>query len=209
MNAAIELMNLQVEQLQHDELAHKDILCLPIQTRIKHMVLHFSKYVGRFIEARQLQSHELLISTLVDTWIIVLASANMLNIRLPEKLNLDVRENENLNSLGEVFANVPFIPTSDPFDLILFELGKTTGRMAKACESLDHMERFSSRESLEEGVVEIARLAMLVSAILKINISLLVSSRWKEIERKSIFYRPQKDGCTVEDIYLASHPKLV
>ena len=209
MNASIELMNLQTEQLHHDEFAHKDILCLPIQTRIKHMVLHFSKYVGRLIEAREVQSHELLISTLVDTWIIVLASANMLNIRLSDKLNLDLHGHESLNSIGEVFASLHSASTSDPFDLTLFELGKITGKMAKACESLDHMEKFASREALEQGVLEIARLSLAVSTILKINVSLLVSSRWKEVERKSIFYRPQKDGRSTEDIYLASRISLI
>jgi hypothetical protein len=206
MTAATELTNLQVEQLQHDEFAHKDILCLPIQTRIKHMVLHFSKYVGKLVEARQLQSHELLVSTIVDTWIIVLASANMLNLKLSERLNSEDRAYQNLNSLGQTFVHC--IASSDPFDLALFELGKITGRMAKACESLDHMEGFSSRESLEEGVLEIARLSLAVSALLQINLLPFVSHRWKQVERKSIFYQDGKESSPVKDIFIASRTKL-
>lgn len=208
MNAANELMNFQIAQLKHDELAHKDILCLPIQARIKHMVLHFSKYVGKLVEARQLQSHELLVSTLVDTWVIVLASANMLNLRLSEKLNSEDCTFYSLHSLGQTFASSDFINSSNPYELALFELGKITGRMAKACESLDHMEQFASRESLEQGVLAVARLTLALSALLSINLPLLVSHRWKEVERKSIFYRAEEEPSSIKDIFIISRTKL-
>lgn len=191
MSVENELLKLQKAQLHHDELAHKDILCLPVQTRIKHMVLHFAKYTGHLVEARQLQSHELLVSTIIDTWIIVLASANILNLRLSEKLNPEGCTYQNLHSLGQAFADSHFISPNDVYDLSLFELGKITGRMAKACESLDHMERFASRESLEEGVIGIARLLLAVSALLRINLLPLVSRRWIEVERKLIFHQPE------------------
>lgn len=208
MSAATELTKFQLEQLQHDEFAHKDILCLPIQTRIKHMVLHFSKYVGKLVEARELQSREMLVSTIVDTWIIVLASANMLNLKLSERLNSEDRTYQNLNSLGQTFVDSHCIASSDPFDLALFELGKSTGKMAKACESLDHMEGFSSRESLEEGVLEIARLSLAVSARLQINLLPFVSHRWRQVERKSIFYKEGKESSPVKEILIASRTKL-
>ncbi len=209
MSVENELLILQKKQLHHDELAHKDILCLPVQARIKHMVLHFAKYTGHLVEARQLQSHELLVSTVVDTWIIVLATANMLNLRLSEKLKPEGSTYQNLHSLGQAFADSQCISPNDAYDLSLFELGKITGRMAKACESLDHMERFASRESLEEGVIGIARLLLAVSALLRINILPLVSRRWIEVERKSIFHQPEEDeNSSRKDLFIASRTKL-
>lgn len=208
MSADTELMKFQIEQLRHDELAHKDILCLPVQTRIKHMVLHFAKYVGKLVEARQLESHDLLASTLVDTWVIVLASANMLNIRLSEKLNPEDIPYQNLQSIGQAFAGSQFISSKDPFDLALFELGKSTGRMAKACESLDHMEKFPFREAVEQGVLEIARLTLAISATLGINLYHLVSLRWKEVERKSIFFKTSEEHVSAKDL-LAAYPTRI
>lgn len=203
MSVENELLKLQKGQLRHDELAHKDILCLPVQMRIKHMVLHFAKYTGHLVEARQLQSHELLVSTILDTWIIMLASANMLNLRLSEKLNPEGGcAYQHLDSLGQAFADSHFISPNDVYDVSLFELGKITGRMAKACESLDHMEGFASRESLEEGVIAIARLLLGVSALLKINVQPLISYRWIEVERKSIFHQPEDDGSIHKDIFI-------
>lgn len=192
MSTADELTVFQEDQLRHDELVHKDILCLPIQTRIKHMVLHFSKYVGHFAEARETLNKELLTATIVDSWIIVLACANMLNLRLSEKLQYEKGKYEDLHSLGQVLISSSFILSSSSYDLALFGLAKVTGRMAKACESLDHMEKFDSRGTLEDSVIDIARLLLAISAQLEIDLPALVSHRWEEVERKSIFYQQDR-----------------
>lgn len=192
MSSADELITFQEDQLRHDELVHKDILCLPIQTRIKHMVLHFSKYTGHLIEARETLNKDLLVATVVDSWIIVLASSNMLNLHLSEKLLPEKAKYKDLQSLGLAFASSNSILCNNSYDLALFELGKITGRMAKACESLDHMERFDSRGTLERCVIDIAQLLLAISAQLEIDLPSLLFRRWEEVERKSIFYQPNQ-----------------
>jgi len=185
---ADELITFQHEQLRHDEIAHKDILCLPVHARIKHMVLHLAKYSGRFVEAREMQDYGLMKHTVVDSWVIVLASANMLNLDLARFL-IDEQEPEDcLTSVVAKFVS-RFSLYESPFDLAQFELAKIAGRMAKACESLDHMERFDSRGHLEEGVIDAARLILVLVDWLRMDLRSAVISRWKEVEDKSIFLR--------------------
>ena len=187
MSAAKELFDLQGSQKLHDERFHKDIWCLSLGDRIKHMVLHFAKYSGRFIEAKERQDINLLTRTLIDTWIIALASANMLNLKLGKQLGADPADLPSLSSLGQTLLASRFPLDENPFDLAISELSKATGHMAKACESYDHMEGFDSRGCLEKGVVQIAVLSLATSSLLKLDLVPLVYKRWGEVERKSIF----------------------
>lgn len=186
MSAAKQLFDLQQSQQAHDEHFHKDIWCLPIDDRMKHMVLHFSKYTGRFVQAKEKQDMALFARTVIDTCIITLASANMLNINLPKAL---APENEDIASLSILAKQILelYPSTNSPYDLAIFNLGKITGYMAKACESQDHMERFDVRGSLEQATIEIAKLSLALSSSLGIDLVPLVYQRWAEVERKSIF----------------------
>lgn len=186
LSAAAQLCSLQSKQHSHDERYHQDIWCLPYSARIKHMVLHFTKYSGKFLLAEEQQDRHLLIATLIDTWIITLASANILNIRLSRSLGLDDQNAPNFQKFGERIT-ADFASTRDPYLLALRQLGKTAGLMAKACESMDHGEAFDSRGTLERGVIHLAKLSLVLANLLDVDLVPLVETRWKEVEAKSIF----------------------
>lgn len=186
-NAENELSNLQSLQHTHDENYHQDIWCLPFNARIKHMVLHFAKYTGKFLLAEENQDASLFGPTVVDAWIITLASANMLNLKLASALDLDSATKADLLSVGQALLASHFASARNPYLLAIHEIGKITGRMAKACESLDHMEAFDSRETLERGALDMAKLCLALAASLDFDLIPLVHARWKEVESKSIF----------------------
>src|SRR4051794_23080080 len=79
------LRGLQSGQHNHDTRSHWDILCLPVQDRIKHMVLHFAKYVGRLAPGNSFD-RIFVERTMVDTFIIVLAISNALNLDLADRV---------------------------------------------------------------------------------------------------------------------------
>jgi hypothetical protein len=187
VSAGNDLSNLQSIQHGHDEKYHQDIWCLPFNARIKHMVLHFSKYTGKFILAEEHQDRSLLTATLIDSWIITLASANMLNLMLSTLLGLENADKPNLRRVGQSLVTSDFASSENPHLLAVRQLGKITGRMAKACESLDHMEAFDSRGTLEKGVLDVTKLCLALAALLDLDLIPLVHARWGEIESKSIF----------------------
>jgi len=186
-SAARELCNFQAFQYIHDEKYHQDIWCLPFNARIKHMVLHFAKYTGKVLAAKEDKDKVLLRKTIIDTWIITLACANILNVKLSRSLGLDEQDASNLQKFGATLLSSHFSDIEDPYLLTLRHLGKTTGQMAKACESMDHGEAFDSRGTLERGVIELARLCLALATLLHLDLIPLVQDRWKEVEAKSIF----------------------
>ncbi|MEQ1679811.1 MAG: hypothetical protein ABL950_04280 [Nitrospira sp.] len=186
LSVAAELCKLQLKQHGHDERYHQDIWCLPYNVRIKHMVLHFAKYAGKFQSAEEQRDRHLFTATLIDTWIITLASANILNLRLSQSLRVDDQDAPNLQELGDRIT-AEFAPTRDPYLLACRQLCKTVGLMAKACECMDHGEAFDSRGTLERGIVNVAKLSLVLANLLDVDLSPLVETRWKEIEAKSIF----------------------
>lgn len=173
MNAPMRIINslteLQRQQQTHDFSSHWDIVCLPAPDRLKHMVLHFSKYVGRLAAS----PHDLLLfqSTVIDTFIIALATANALNVDLGTKCPIPQEDNERREIPG----------TRDRFFL---SLAAATGQMAKACEALDHIERFNSRQELETGVITICNSCLQAAAEARIPLGEGVPMRWKEVESR-------------------------
>src|ERR1700692_2758213 len=73
------LFELEVEQHHHDETYHREIARLSLHHRLNHMALHFSKYVGKLAAARDSAA---MTSTFVDTFIIAMSTANILNVKL-------------------------------------------------------------------------------------------------------------------------------
>lgn len=178
------LLPLQKQQADHDDRAHRDILALDTQTRIKHMVLHFLKYVGKAAEAKETGDQASLERALLDAFVICLATANSLNVSLGEGLG----EAEDLKSLVKSLARD--IHTTDLFSETVYRLSRPAGRMAKAVESSDHWEKGDFRGEMEKLIVELTKNVM--GLIGKSSISDLpsaVQSRWEEVERKNIFHR--------------------
>ena len=65
----------------HDRTFHRDIFCSSYTNRLRHLVFHFAKYVGRLAELTpHADAH--LQRTLAATFIISLSAADLLNIRL-------------------------------------------------------------------------------------------------------------------------------
>ncbi len=86
MSVQNELFMLQLEQLKHDQRYHQDFCGLPICQRMKHMALHFSKYSGRVAELHGDNDTRPLHTTITDTFIICLVTANILNVRLADHI---------------------------------------------------------------------------------------------------------------------------
>lgn len=157
------LYSLQVYQKEHDEKYHADICALPHPERIRHLVLHFAKYTGRLADAKRNRAD--LEQTLYDSFIIGLSMANVLS------LNLDV----------EISSAILFQSQGLLGDFAFF-----TGQMAKACESLDHMEHHNYKEALVGGLFGIFLSIFLAAKRYDLNMRSLVVNRWKEIEIKNI-----------------------
>jgi hypothetical protein len=161
------LRRLQADQFEHDKKSHSDILCLPVGDRVRHMVLHFAKYVGRLAVEPSLDKANLN-RTLVDIFIISLSSANALNVNLAEGANAHGR------------ASKPV--TGDVRDFFL-RFAVITGGMAKACEALDHVEAFNSRLELERGVREACWLCIQAAKSLKLDLATATKAKWKAIDK--------------------------
>jgi hypothetical protein len=176
------LLQIQSEQQAHDLRAHRDILHLDTQTRLKHMTLHFLKYAGKIASARLSKDTSALANILIDIFIICLATANALNVRLSVGT---LATAENLDDLARKISQGAV--QGDVFDLALTHLVMISGRMAKSIESTDHLERGNPRAELEELIVELT-MAMLASiGTLEIPLQSAVESRWHFVEQKSIF----------------------
>lgn len=178
------LLPLQRKQQEHDLLAHRDILNLDTQTRLKHMTLHFLKYAGKMMQARADESISLLCSTLVDTFIICLATANALNVSVGRSLGIEARD---LDELASAIDSASHPAQINAYDSALFGFLIIAGRMAKSIESTDHLERGNPRAELEELVVELTRIVLREIGALKLPLTEMIYKRWSAVEEKSIF----------------------
>ncbi len=115
---------------------------------------------------------------MTDSGIVSLSAANALAIRLDEK----VKESAPPEKIPPEKKSLAHAYSDFACGLVI-----PTGRMAKALESLDHMEEFSFRRCLEEGVIDIIRAVSECSYRLNYDLVNGIHTRWKEIEAKSIF----------------------
>jgi hypothetical protein len=163
------LPQLQLEQFQHDELYHREIARLPVQRRLTHMALHFAKYAGNLAEsAGDLERVQRVVT---DVFVIGTSCANALNVRLAEAL--------------------PDRPTSvEAYDLASFASALTinAGRMAAACEKLDHLEDFPFRTVIREAAVELVDRAICFSDAQAWDLERLVRERLAGVKQKMIFH---------------------
>lgn len=181
------LLPLQKLQQAHDEVAHRDILSFDLYKRLKHMVLHFYKYAGRIEASRSTGDLQQLRRTLIDTFIICMASANAMNLSLGEQI-VEVAEANNLDSLAHELGKK--IQSTDLSAEAVRSLVVLGGQMAKAIESADHMERGDPRATMEELVVQLAVVVLGILGHLNGKLESDVRSRLSSVELKSIFLRP-------------------
>src|SRR5690348_13763017 len=91
------LFELQVEQHQHDETYHREIARLSLHQRLNHMALHFAKYTGKVAAAPTI---EVATPVFVDTLVIALSTANVLNVELWDLLEHQGQEYPGLIAFG-------------------------------------------------------------------------------------------------------------
>jgi len=183
-----QLLLLQWAQLQHDELYHRDIVILPVGTRLKHMTLHMAKYLGYFAETSIAAGENQRITferALIDTFVIALASANTLNFDLGRNLSPELSSAPTLADLGhrllsidqERYKGLPFLIT----------FAARVGQLAKAAESLDHLESQPYREAFREGMWSLFELVVGRSADEGIDLDAMYRERMREVESRNLF----------------------
>lgn len=187
--AADELIRLQREQLEHDEYYHREIARLDMKGRVTHLTLHFAKYVGYLGELCDNRNADAEIQRiLVDAFIISISAANTLNVRLSEKLDSELCKKVSLRELGIRLAHSHLMSDVPLSQLLLTKLSQPTGRMAKACEGLDHIESSNFRAELVAGSIEIFRLTLAAAAKLDLDIVELSKTRLDEVKERFIFH---------------------
>ena len=147
--APIDWATVQFAQFEHDEKYHREISRLPIQDRLRHMALHFAKYAGRLYEDPADCEFK---RTATDTLIIAVSCANTLNIDLSKK------------APEGALAGMPRATFSK-------RLTVAAGRMASACERLDHLEDFPFRAAMVDEVL----------ALLAADLALFNTEGWSPI----------------------------
>jgi hypothetical protein len=167
-----ELMDrIQLEQFRHDELYHREISRLPTQAKLKHMALHFAKYAGNLMESG---SDPAVFKRIVtDVFVIATTTANTLNVRLADELSV---------VMSDEFSEM------DSLAAMSKALTVNAGRMAAACEKLDHLEDYPFRPVIKAATLELLRASLNVCRSETWAIQDLVAARLHPIKQKSIFY---------------------
>lgn len=159
------LDRLQWQQFEHDEKYHREIARLTVQDRLKHMALHFAKYAGSLTDAPEDEAVRRLVTDIV---VIAISSANILNLRLSDQHNAlrSARQGSELATAITIGA----------------------GRMAAACEKMDHLEAFPFRERISESVLELLSQALSHAEAKDWDVEGMVAARLQPVKEKSIFF---------------------
>jgi len=178
-----DLINeLQREQLTHDKDYHPDILSLDTTKRVIHMSLHNAKYAARFVAAHEDSDRVLHRETLTDAFVISVATANALTHDLRKSISDEML---NLNDLATVGSELKKAQGSN--QSFHRRYSAEVGQMAKACESLDHLENYPFREKLTEANANIFKLVLSDAADKDVDIVKEYRSRLSQVEANSPF----------------------
>jgi len=163
---ALDLDELQLEQFKHDEIYHREIARLTTQDRLKHMALHFAKYAGNLAE----HSDEAAIRKAVtDTFVIAVSTANILNVQLSKALKSEQGSGADDRSFGQI--------------LTIY-----AGKMAAACEKLDHLEDFPFRPVIRDSALALLQAATNEASRRGWDITSLTRDRLAGVKQKMIFH---------------------
>lgn len=165
-SAPIDWANVQFAQFEHDEKYHREISRLTMQDRLRHMTMHFAKYAGKLHEVPNGHQFRRIVT---DTLIIAISCANILNIDL----------NVTPLAAGGADASQPAFTK---------RLAVSAGRMAEACEKMDHLEEFPFRKAVVEEVLAILAASLNVFSVHNWNPVQEMQERLAPIKAKSIFH---------------------
>lgn len=188
MSTSSTILDLQWTQLAHDERYHKDVVILPLGERIKHMALHMAKYVGYLAEDERSEPQRVT-RVLTDAFIITLATANALNQDLGRDLGGLAADGADLNRLGQTLATSVLHNEAGEAGALLRPFARHAGALAKACESLDHMESIPFRDAMRASNLALFKLVVAAAAARGLDLAELYKARLRVVEERSIFDR--------------------
>ncbi|USI73566.1 hypothetical protein [Sphingomonas morindae] len=171
MTVATDLLPaLQWHQLIHDEDYHKDVAAMSPAMRMKHFALHLAKYSAYLLDASERGDDALTARALVDSFAIVLAIANTLGQNLA--CDLPARNQEDLAGQSpDVWRS--FV--------------KEAGILAKACESLDHIEDLAFKVMMKQANARLAVTILRGADQQSIGLIEAYKVRLREVEIRSPF----------------------
>ena len=179
------LLDLQRRQHEHDLRVHQDVFYLPYPDRIRHLTFHLAKYAGRL--AREPVTAAEVSRTIVDAFIVALSAADVLKINCATAMAkwADPGAHRTLIELGRALSVGDNAPGNVP-ERYFRALADIAGRMAKACESLDHMEPVPYREVLSTALIDLCRATLTAAAPLDLDLMTEIPQRWQEIESHQV-----------------------
>jgi hypothetical protein len=186
-------LRLQWAQLKHDEAYHKDVVIMPLAERIKHMALHNAKYTAYLFEAVDEKNDAKLTKTLIDAFVIVLASANTLNQDIGLDLGASVEGARSFQSLGASLAEDAGRDDTDCYWLVR-SFARHTGRLAKVCESWDHLESILFRDEMKRCNLELLKAILAEGSARQLDLAESYKSRMRQVEGRSIFDKLFQEG---------------
>ena len=164
-----DIQKLLSGQIAHDARFHRDIQGLTLGPRLQHLTLHFAKYVGRLAESSDGAVQTTARRTLIDCLIIGFSACNALGIDASELL-ATARPTHHESLTASQLAIL---------------LAGPVGRLAKACEALDHLEDLAYASHMRRAIVDIVALLLpLWSA--HGSLAKEVRDRWEAIESGQI-----------------------
>jgi len=180
------MLDLQREQFEHDERFHREILRLSIHARLNHMALHYCKYTGQFAIVCAAADNALRSRTITDSFIISLCAANALNLSLSETI-ADPSESVLLCDLGQSLSRRLYPKTTLNDHWLLIEHAVYSGKMARACEKIDHLEAFPFREEARAAVIRLCQIALIAANVNSIDLLYEARERRSGIRRGNPF----------------------
>lgn len=164
-----DLMQLQIDQLQHDEKYAREITYLNIHNRLVHMVLHLAKYNAKIIVDNAI--------AVIDSFIICTSMANFLNIRISDYFDCN-------------YQTVPELCESLKTDwpTLHKRFAMSVGSFAKITESLDHLEAVPYRKLLTEELKEMFSVILALAHFHGLDLENNIKTRRETVQSRSIFH---------------------
>jgi len=125
---------------------------------------------------------------IIDSFIISTTCSNTLNILISDKLiTSELVDILSLADLGKAISINIGINTEESLWLARI-YPVVVGKLAKACESVDHLESYTYRETIAENVIAICSLMLIAASVYGIDLLTEVPSRLLGVKKKSIFF---------------------